>query len=228
MCGRFTLATSAEKIADLFGINEVPHLPARYNIAPTQDVPVCRAPQSAADRRVDDLRWGLVPFWADDLKIGNRMINARAETASAKPAYRAAFKRRRCLIPATGFYEWRKEEGGKQPYLFRSEDSSPFALAGLWERWSDDQTDEVVETFTILTCDANALVAPIHRRMPVVLGREHFEFWLDPGNEDVGALEALLDPPHLQSFEAVAVSRDVNSPSNDHPGLIEARNSSNS
>lgn len=221
MCGRFTLATSPNQIADLFDVPEVPSLEARYNIAPTQDVPVCRQLAPGTARQIDHLRWGLVPFWADNLKIGNRMINARSETAASKPAYRTAFKRRRCLIPATGFFEWKKEQGGKQPYLFRREDRAPFAFAGLWEHWSDEQSGEAAETFTILTCEANELVAPVHKRMPVVLRPEAFGFWLDPSNDDVAALDELAGAWPPADFVAHRVSRDLNSPRNDHPSLVE-------
>ncbi len=221
MCGRFTLATSPDQVGALFDVRQVPEFEPRYNIAPTQDVPICRVIDPHGERRVDALRWGLVPFWADDIKIGSRMINARSETASAKPAYRAAFKRRRCLVPTTGFYEWRSEDGGKQPYLFRREDRAPFALAGMWERWSGEEADGEVETFTIMTCDASELVAPVHKRMPVILEEQHFEFWLDPANQDKDALDELLGPYAGEGMEAIAVSRDVNSPSNDRPELIE-------
>ena len=221
MCGRFTLATPPDQIAKLLDVADVPVFDARYNIAPTQDVPVCRQLDAGANRQIDMLRWGLVPFWADDLKIGNRMINARAETASSKPAYRAAFKRRRCLIPATGFYEWRKENGGKQPYIFKRDDGAPFALAGLWEHWTDEESGEVADTFTILTSEPNELVAPVHRRMPVVLRPDAFGFWLDPANEDVDALEEIIDPWSPEGFETYPVSRDLNSPRNDSPDLIE-------
>ncbi len=221
MCGRFTLATTPEQIATLLHLDEVPSVPARYNIAPTQRVPVCRVCAPGEARSLAELRWGLVPFWADDLKIGNRMINARSETASGKPAYRAAFKQRRCLIPATGFYEWKKQDGAKQPYLFRRKDAAPFAFAGLWERWSDSDSGEVVETFTILTCKPNELVAPVHNRMPVILARDDFEFWLDPANADVAALDELLGPCPADAFECYPVSRQVNSPVNDSPELVD-------
>jgi putative SOS response-associated peptidase YedK len=221
MCGRFTLATSSDEIARIFDVPQAPEFEARYNIAPTQDVPACRVLETGGQRQIDELRWGLVPFWADDLKIGNRMINARSETAASKPAYRAAFKRRRCLVPATGFLEWKKEGGHKQPYLFRKEDGSPFALAGLWERWSDSEAQETVETFTILTCDPNELVARVHNRMPVILPTDAYDFWLDPTNDDTSALEELLGPYDPAGFESVAVSRDINSPHNDRPELLD-------
>jgi putative SOS response-associated peptidase YedK len=219
MCGRFTLATSSDEIADLFDVSDLPEIKPRYNIAPTQDVPVCRVDD---DRRgVAELHWGLVPFWADEKKIGNRMINARGETVANKPAFRAAFKYRRCLIPADGFYEWKKEQGGKQPYRIRRKDDAPFAFAGLWEQWSDED-NEKLESFTIITCDAADWISDLHGRMPVILERDHFDFWLDTENEDYDALEDLLVPydrADLMTYEPV--SRDVNSPSNDRAELIE-------
>src|SRR5262245_35107324 len=175
MCGRFTLATSRAQLADLFRLAGGPELPLRYNIAPTQPVPVVRA---AGDGRALALaRWGLIPRWATDPAIGNRLINARSETVAEKPSFRDAFRKRRCLIPATGFYEWAKTAGGKQPYHFRLLDGRPFAFAGLWERW--DRGGEPVESCTILTTAANAVVRPVHERMPVILPAEAFAAWLD-------------------------------------------------
>lgn len=221
MCGRFTLATTPEQVAKLFDLDSAPEFDRRYNIAPTQQVPVCGVRSEDAPRTIAELRWGLIPFWADDKGIGNRLINARSETAASKPAFRAAFKRRRCLIPATGFFEWRKEDGGKQPYLFRREDGAPFALAGLWEHWSDDDSDEEIDSFTILTCAPNEMVEPIHNRMPVILGAGDFDFWLDPANEDTDALQKMLGPFPFDDFECFAVSREINSPSNDRADLLE-------
>ena len=219
MCGRFTLATSADEIADLFDVSDLPDLKPRYNIAPTQDVPVCRVAEGR--REVSELHWGLVPFWADDKKIGNRMINARGETAASKPAFRAAFKYRRCLIPADGFYEWKKEADGKQPYRIRRKDNAPFAFAGLWEQWSDEDNQKL-ESFTIITCDAADWVEDLHSRMPVILDRDNFGFWLDTNNEDYDALEELLVPyPRADLMTYEPVSRDVNSPANDRAELIE-------
>jgi putative SOS response-associated peptidase YedK len=221
MCGRFTLATSAEQLVKLLDVSVSEDIAKRYNIAPTQQVPVCRRLEADAGRRLDALRWGLVPFWADDLKIGSRMINARSETAANKPAFRAAFKRRRCLIPATGFYEWRAEGGAKQPYLFRRTDRAPFAFAGLWERWSPEGGGSEVESFTILTGPPNELVRPYHDRMPVILAAEHFDFWLEPTNDDTTGLQKLLTPFTDEGFEALAVSREVNNPSNDYPEVLD-------
>ena len=219
MCGRFTLATSAEDIAKLFDLGDVPSLQARYNIAPTQDVPVCRMPDDD-DRRLDELHWGLVPFWADDKKIGNRMINARGETVADKPAFRAAFKYRRCLIPADGFYEWKKEGDSKQPYRIHRRDNAAFAFAGLWEQWSDEDNHKL-ESFTIITCDAADWLSDLHGRMPVILEPDHFDLWLDPASEDYEALDDLLVPYEREDLMTYdRVSRDVNSPANDRPDLI--------
>ena len=221
MCGRYTLTASPEQIIAHFGLRQAPDVEARYNIAPTQEVPVVRRLEAGGPRSADLLRWGLVPFWADDLKIGNRMINARAETVATKPAYRASFRRRRCLVPADGFYEWRLEAHGKQPYLFRRRDGGVFAFAGLWDRWVSKEEDEAVESFTILTTDANNPVRPIHRRMPVILPERYYDLWLDPAVEDAERLAQLLGPPPDEELVAVAVSQKVNSPANDDPSVIE-------
>ena len=165
------------------------------------------------------MRWGLVPFWADDPAIGNRLINARAETAAAKPAFRDAFKRRRCLVVSDGFYEWKKEPGGKQPYWIHRPDGAPFAFAGLWSRW--DKQGEPLDTFAILTRDAHPDVAAIHDRMPVVLARDDWGPWLDPGATDRGALDELLRRSTGAGLAVRKVSRRVNSPANDTPELVE-------
>jgi putative SOS response-associated peptidase YedK len=168
------------------------------------------------------LRWGLVPFWADDVDIANRLINARSESASSKPAFRAAFRKRRCLVPADGFYEWVKTSEGKRPVYIRRRDRKPLAFAGLWERWKEsDEQEEPLETYTILTGAANELLKRLHERMPLMLGERAWEAWLDPGNDDVDALEALLDPIDARALEAHPVSRRVNSPRNEEASLIE-------
>ena len=169
MCGRFVLMTPGRSLAKRFGLEEVPDLEPRYNIAPTQMVAMIRLDRDTLQRRLVLVKWGLIPFWAKDSSIGNRLINARAESAAEKPAFRSAFKSRRCLVPADGYYEWKKRKGGqKQPYLARNADGSPFAFAGLWERWQAPE-DEIIESCTILTTDANDLTQPIHDRMPVIL-----------------------------------------------------------
>ena len=223
MCGRYTLSSPGDLVADLFDLDQVPEIPPRYNVAPTQEVAVVRREDD--HRAFRWLRWGLVPFWADDPSIGNRMINARAETAAEKPAFRAAFKKRRCLVLADGFYEWQKVHGGaKQPWLFRLASGEPFAFAGLWESWRDDEAPEgepPLETVTLLTTDANPVVAPVHHRMPVILGREDHNLWLDPAIADRERLEALLDPYVPEEMVAHPVSRRVNKPQNDDPSVVE-------
>lgn len=225
MCGRYTLTVPADQIAEVF---ELPGMPAgyhpRYNIAPTQDAPVIRVLEEAGGaRRCDLLRWGLVPFWADDPAIGNKLINARAESAATKPSFRDGFRKRRCLVVTDGFYEWRKEGGGKQPYWIHRPDGRPFAFAGLWSRW-DKGTGEgqpPLETFTILTRDALPEVAEIHPRMPVILAREDHDAWLDPGVQDPDLLAPLLQRPVGSGLELRRVSRRVNSPANDDPEVLQ-------
>lgn len=167
MCGRFTLRTPAKHIAEIFGLSDVFDLPHQYNIAPSQDVAAVRLNREGKKRELAMLHWGLVPFWAKDPKIGYRTINARAETLATKPSFRNAFKKRRCLIVADGFYEWQKTNGKKQPFLIHMKDDRPFAFAGLWEHWKGD--DEVIESCTIIVTEANDLMKPIHDRMPVIL-----------------------------------------------------------
>jgi putative SOS response-associated peptidase YedK len=167
------------------------------------------------------LRWGLIPSWADDPEIGSRMINARSETVAEKPSFRRAFKERRCLIPANGFYEWRKENGGKQPYYFRMKDGRPFAFAGLWESWDRHGGGEI-QSCTILTTDANDLVSEIHHRMPVILPQEDYELWLDSTLREPDQLLPLLAPYPTNDMEAYPVSRRVNNPSNNEPGCVES------
>ncbi|MFN2251202.1 MAG: SOS response-associated peptidase, partial [Anaerolineae bacterium] len=194
MCGRFTLATPTDILLDLFDIQGDQSVATpRYNIAPTQPVSSVRLVDERAGRELVELHWGLIPFWAKDPDIGSRMINARAESVAEKPAFRAAFKRRRCLIPADGFYEWQKRDGAKQPYYFRLVEERPMALAGLWEHWESGD-GSVVESCTIITTTANDLVLPVHGRMPAILPEADHELWLDPAVDDRGALEAVLGP----------------------------------
>src|SRR5262245_22466549 len=207
MCGRYALATSRQQRADLFRLAGGPELPRRYNGAPTQPVPVVRA---AGDSRALALaRGGLIPHWATDPDIGNRLINARSETVAEKPSFRDAFRKRRCRIPATGFYERLATAGGKQPFHFRLLDSRPFAFAGLWERW--DKGEETIESCTLLTTAANAVVHPVHERLPVILRPEDLAAWLEPLGRLAG-LQAPLRPYPAEDMEARAVSRRVNNP----------------
>lgn len=224
MCGRFTLAIDAARLAEHFALPEVPDLRPRYNIAPTQTVPVVRAaehePGTGGGRRLDGMRWGLVPSWADDPKIGNRLINARSETAASKPAFRSAFRRRRCLVPADGFFEWRAERGTKQPYWIHREDGAPFAMAGLWEIWNEPDGGEL-RTFTILTTEPNELVARLHDRMPVLLQPADYGRWLDVSLDLESGLAELFAPYPAELLAAHRVDRKVNSPANDSPDCIE-------
>jgi putative SOS response-associated peptidase YedK len=220
MCGRYTLyAPKAEVLADLFGLTDVPPLEPRYNITPTQQVPAVRACTDAPGRELVLLRWGLIPSWADDLSIGNRLINARAETVASKPSFRSAFRRRRCLLVADGFYEWAQEDGRKQPYYFRLKDGQPFAFAGLWEEWQ--RGGESVASCTILTTTANNLLASYHERMPVILPRQDHSPWLDRQLQDPAMLEALLRPYPSGEMAAYPVSARVNNPRNDDPQCLQ-------
>ncbi|MEM9555691.1 MAG: SOS response-associated peptidase [Acidobacteriota bacterium] len=227
MCGRYTL-TDPGDLLDVLEVetdDDTPELGARYNIAPTQGVAAVRRIESDdADldgtRTLRLLHWGLVPFWAKDRAIGNRMINARAETAASKPAFRAAFKRRRCLLLADGFYEWVAQESGpKQPYHIHLPERQPFTFAGLWERWDKDPDVGTIDSCTILTCDASEAMEPYHHRMPVFLEGDARDAWLDPETSP-DALQELLRP-YAGTLEFTPVSRMVNNPRNEAPGCVE-------
>jgi putative SOS response-associated peptidase YedK len=222
MCGRYTLTSPEEILRKLFDFGELPDLgPPRYNIAPSQPVVgVTAGKPGGRDLQLRLFRWGLVPFWAKDPDIGNRLINARSETASTKPAFRAAMKYRRCLLPADGFYEWKKTDEGKQPYHIGMEGHEPFALAGLWESWDGGGTGPL-ETCAILTTEPNELLAEVHNRMPVIIPPEHFARWLDPDATDPGELASLLGPYPPGEMTAYPVSRRVNRPTHDAPECIE-------
>ncbi len=217
MCGRYTLKTPIDVLAEYFEVEEYPSsLAPSYNVAPTQEV--AAIVEEDEKRKLEVFRWGLIPSWAKDPAIGNRMINARAETVSEKPSFRSAFKKRRCLIVADGFYEWQKTDNGKQPFYIRMKDSSPFAFAGLWEAW--DKSEEI-RSCSIITTDANDLMDEIHHRMPVILPPENYGAWLDPGFDEKEALTSLLKPYPSDEMEAYAVSRRVNKPSNNEPSILE-------
>ena len=215
MCGRYELHTHPAAIALAFGLAETPALRPRYNIAPTQDVPIVRQ-NAAGERECVDVRWGLVPRWAKDPSIGTRMINARAETIAEKPSFRNAFRRHRCLIPADGFYEWQATAGGKQPMHIGRRDEAPFGFAGLYERWLAADGG-VLDTCTILTTTANDLLRPIHDRMPVIIAPESYARWLDVAQADVADL---LVPYPSAALAFHPVSTRVNAVRNDDPALI--------
>jgi putative SOS response-associated peptidase YedK len=219
MCGRFTLRTTGDVVADFFGLAELPELQPRYNIAPTQAAPVVRLLPGRREREFALLHWGLVPAWADDPAICHRLINARADTAADKPAFRGPFRHRRCLIVADGFYEWKKLDRRKQPFYLRRQDDRPFALAGLWDHW--DRGEEPIDSCTILTTDANDLVAPIHDRMPLILDPRDYDVWLDPAVRDPRKLELLLRTRPTEDMLAYPVGAIVNNPANDGPTCIE-------
>lgn len=221
MCGRYTLSVPAETLAQHFGLETVPDVSPRFNIAPTQAAPVVRLSTAAEAPVLDFLRWGLVPSWAKDASGAGRLINARSETAAEKPSFRSAMRHRRCLVPADGFYEWRAEGGVKQPYRIVRPDGAPFAFAGLWERWG--KGDEPLETFTILTTAANATLAPLHERMPVILDPADYALWLDPTAVDVALVEPLLVPAADDALVFYPVARAVNVVGNDDPSLIIRR-----
>jgi putative SOS response-associated peptidase YedK len=218
MCGRFTLATPEQDLAVQFNLPEIPDLKPRYNIAPTQAVAAVRVPGPESDRELVMLHWGLIPFWAKDPGLGARLINARSETVADKPAFRAAFRRRRCLVPADGFFEWQKQNG-KQPFFIRLKNGRPFAFAGLWERWQGEE-GSAIESCTLLTTRPNELLRPLHNRMPVILHPHNYALWLDPDAQDVDALHRLLDPYPSGEMDAYPVSRYVNSPRNEGPDCI--------
>jgi putative SOS response-associated peptidase YedK len=210
------LSSAPELLARHFDLEEPPALAPRFNIAPAQPVAtICASPARGA-RVLELRRWGLIPHWAKDPSLGNRMINARAETVAEKPAFRDAFRLRRCLVPADGFYEWAAGSKPRQPYHIGLADGSPFAIAGLWERWSRPGA-EVIESCTLLTTEANPQISALHHRMPVILEPESYELWLDPAVRDAEPLRALLRPLSGERMAVHAVSRRVNDPRCDDP-----------
>ena len=224
MCGRFTLRTPIADVADLFdllpgdmavALAEKP----RFNIAPTQPILAVRDRVAGTGRELVRLRWGLVPSWAEGPGSGNLLINARGETVATKPAFREAFRKRRCLIPSDGFYEWRRQDGAKQPYYIRLADERPFAFAGLWEHWR--RGTETIDSCTIITTKANSLVRELHDRMPVIFDVAAFERWLGPAVEDLAALLPLLEPCAADTLTVFPVSTIVNRAGFDDPKCIE-------
>lgn len=216
MCGRYVLTISLELFIKYFGLRGAPEWPARYNIAPTQAVPAIRK-STTGIRQLDLLRWGLVPSWSK--KPTSSLINARSETINEKPSFRHAFRQQRCIIPATGFYEWRKIGSRKTPYFIHMANHDPMAFAGIWESWRSPE-GELVETCAILTTSANEVVAKLHDRMPVILPRESFDLWLDPAKHDPEELLKLLVPCPPEMIATYPVSTLVNKVGNDGPECI--------
>jgi putative SOS response-associated peptidase YedK len=220
MCGRFVLKAPFSELVRLYNVTNNLNLEPRYNIPPTEDVPVVRSREGK--RTLDMLRWGLVPYWAKDIKIGFSLINAKAETVAEKPAFRDAFKDRRCIIPADGFYEWRKlDTKTKQPYAIVMKDRSVFGFAGLWERWKNRATGETIQSCSIITTSPNGVCAPIHDRMPVILPRENYARWLGEEATEPPHLMALLKPYPADAMDAYPVSTRVGSVKNTDAGLFE-------
>ncbi len=218
MCGRFVLIADPNVIQQSFNLDSTVDFAPRYNIAPTQYVPIIT---NEHPRALSLLRWGLIPSWAKEESIGNKLINARAEGIGDKPSFRSAIKRRRCLVPASGFYEWQKGDGkSKTPMYIHLKDADVFAFAGLWEVWHSLDGSEL-RTFTIITTNANDFMQPIHDRMPVILHPSDYDQWLEPGDVPASVLQPLLRPYELAAMTAYAVSRAVNTPSIDDPQLIE-------
>jgi putative SOS response-associated peptidase YedK len=220
MCGRFTQTATPAIIAEQFGVAAPSLFQLRYNIAPSQPIAVIRIEPDSTTRTIVMLRWGLIPSWAKDPKMGNQCINAKAETVAEKPSFRSAFKNRRCLVVATGFYEWQVQGRTKQPMWIGLQSQRPFAFAGLWEQWKPAD-GEPLETCTIITTEPNGLMAQIHNRMPVILGPAFYDQWLDPTFQPIESLKALLRPYPGEELIAYPVSTLVNNPRHDVPQCLE-------
>jgi putative SOS response-associated peptidase YedK len=220
MCGRFTQERPASELAEIFGAEPLVDDPGpRYNVAPTDETLV--VVQREERRAITAYRWGLVPHWSTDLKAGSRMFNARAETLTTSPAFRDAFRRRRCLVPVESFYEWKREGTVRQPYRVVREDGRPLALAGLWAGWKDPSTEQVRRTFTIVTTTPNEAMADLHDRMPVHLPDHAWDRWLQPAPAEPDELLAMLQPTDEIALRIYAVNRYVNDVRRDGPELIE-------
>ncbi|EZH66803.1 hypothetical protein DH09_02360 [Bacillaceae bacterium JMAK1] len=220
MCGRFTFFEQLQSLQKHFNIaiTAIDEYQESYNVAPTQQVVTVR--NDGQQNRLGTLRWGFIPSWSKDPKIGYKMINARGETVHEKNSFRTAFKKRRCIIPASGFYEWKNIDGKKQPYHIQLKNGDPLAFAGLWETWSDK--DETIHSCTIITTEANELMRDIHDRMPVILTPADYEAWLDPTITESEYLLSYLEPYPAGDMIAYEVSTDVNSPHNNHANLINS------
>jgi len=218
MCGRFALRTEAKSLAKQFQVTEAPTIEARYNIAPTQSILAVKATPDG--REMNWFKWGLVPSWAKDASMGARLINARSETVTEKPAFRDAFKRRRCLIPSDGFFEWQRIGSKKQPFFFHLKDGQPFGFAGLWDSWTGED-GKIIESCTILTTTANEVLAPVHDRMPVIVHVEDYELWLDEDMRTQKLLKDLLQPYPADEITSYPVSTLVNNIRRQGADLIE-------
>jgi putative SOS response-associated peptidase YedK len=220
MCGRYSLTSPPEAMYQLFGLKELVNLAPRYNIAPTQDVPVVRA--GDAGRELVMMRWGLIPSWSKDISFGAKTINARAETVQEKPSFRTPFKSSRCLIPADGYFEWIKSEDGRQPWLFRRKDEGLIVFAGLWDRWVSPEDGEVIQSCSIIVREAGEFTRPLHHRMPVIVPPEKFSTWLGEGGNDMPAVQRVMDDATDNGLVVHPVSKRVNSPRNDDAACLEA------
>ena len=224
MCGRYTIHTGGDLLSGRFGVSgPAPETSPRFNAAPLQSLPVVRFNAADSQRHLSLLRWGLVPSWAKDTSIASKLINARGETLTEKASFKTAFKKRRCLVPADAFYEWRKEGSTKQPFAITTTDNGPFAMAGLWEGWRDPTTGEWLHTYTIVTTSANALLADLHDRMPVILPQSCWSAWLGEEEASEADLVGMLAPYDAERMRVWPVSRDVGNVRNDRADLLEPR-----
>jgi putative SOS response-associated peptidase YedK len=220
MCGRFVQNFTFETLQRNFNFSTVEaDIPPNFNVAPTQEILTIIKHDN--ENKLERLHWGLVPFWAKDVSIGNRMINARAETVASKPSFRNAFKKRRCLIPASGFYEWKGEKGQKQPYYITIPSGEPFAFAGLWETWNEKDNDSVYKSCTIITTSASESIVELHNRMPVILKPEVYEKWLDSKIHDIKELQIIINDYLNYDMKYYPVSTFVNSVNNNDPNCIK-------
>lgn len=225
MCGRYVFVATKDELVERCAVKRQLELDfhANYNVAPTQTMPIVRA--DGEQNALVPMRWGLIPFWAKDAQIAYKTINARAEGVEDKPSYRHSFRTKRCLVPASGFYEWQRQGSTKQPFYISLKDAPLFAFAGLSASWHDPQADKDVETYTIITTTPNALMAPIHDRMPVILQRQHEEAWLNPELQDPTLLHSFLTPYAADAMQAVPVSPAVNTVNVNNNTLIQPINS---
>jgi len=218
MCGRYAITTAPEAIRRLFQVpGPTPNFAPHYNAAPGQELPVIRLHPESGDRVLGALRWGLIPYWSKDAKIGWKCINARGETVKSTPAFRDAYKRRRCIVPADAFFEWKANGKAKQPYVIAMRDRQPFAFAGLWENWKDPATQEWVRTYTILTTRPNEVVAPLHDRMPLILHARDYDQWLDKNYDPADLIRPFPD----DGMVTWPVSARVNKPENDDATILD-------